>query len=196
MAAVTTPMTEDEVRADLRSFGGAWWLFLVAGIIWLIVGFMILSFDLTSVVLISIGFGSILILAAIEEGVSTFVMQGWRWLHAILAVTFFLGAMFAFFYPGQTFRTLAILMAWYLLLKGSVALCVALIAHGQPLWWLALITGILDIMIGFWAVGYPGRSAVLLVVWAGFGGVFRGINDIVMAFQVRQLKNNPEVALA
>jgi uncharacterized membrane protein HdeD (DUF308 family) len=195
MAAITAPIGEDEqVRADLRSFGSAWWLFLVAGIIWLIVGFAILSFDLTSVVLISVGFGSILILAAIEEGVSTFMMEGWRWLHAVTAIIFFLGAMFAFFYPGQTFRTLAILMGWFLLIKGSTALCIALVAHGQPFWWLALIAGILDIMIGFWAVGYPGRSAVLLVVWAGFGGVFRGINDIVMAFQVRHLKQ--EVALA
>ena len=187
MTAVAVPMDE-EVRADLRTFGKAWWLFLVAGILWLFVGFAILSFDLTSVVLISVGFGILLFLAAAEEAVSAAVMEGWRWLHGLLAVLFFLGAMFAFFYPGQTFGTLAILIGWFLLIKGTVTVIVSLMAHGLPYWWLALMAGLIEIAIGFWAVGYPGRSAALLVVWAGFGAVFRGIADIVTAFQVRHLK--------
>ena len=194
MAAVTMPIGDDQVRADLRTFGKAWWLFLVAGIIWMIVGFAILSFDLTSVVLISIGFGVILLMAAVEEGMNAVMMEGWRWLHGLLAVLFFFGSLFAVLYPGQTFRTLAILIGWFLLIKGTATLVVALMSHGMPFWWLALIVGILDIAIGFWAIGYPGRSAVLLVVWAGFGAVFRGIADIVMAFQVRHLKRELAVA--
>lgn len=194
MAAATLPVGDDEVRADLRSFGKAWWLFLVAGILWLVVGFAILSFDLTSVVLISIGFGVVLFMAAMEEAVSAAVMEGWRWLHGLLAVLFFLGSMFAFFYPAQTFGTLAILIAWFLLIKGTVTLIVSMLSHGTPFWWLGLIAGIIEIAIGFWAIGYPGRSAALLVIWAGFAAVFRGIADIAMAFQVRHLKK--EYALA
>ena len=33
-----------------------------------------------------------------------------------------------------------------------------------------------------WALGYPGRSAWLLVLWVGFGAMFRGIGDLVAAF--------------
>ena len=29
-------------------------------------------------------------------------------------------------------------------------------------WWLQLIVGIVEVLIGFWAAGYWGRSAVLL----------------------------------
>jgi uncharacterized membrane protein HdeD (DUF308 family) len=188
MAVATVPVYDEEVRADLRTFGKAWWLFLVAGIVWLILGFMILSFDLTSVWLISLGFAAILFLACIEEAVSAVAMEGWRWLHGVLAVIFFVGGVFAITYPDQTFRTLAILIAWFLLIKGTVLLCVSIASHGLPLWWLGLVVGALDIAIAFWAIGYPGRSAVLLVLWAGFAAVFRGVADIVMAFQVRRMK--------
>ncbi len=188
MAAVTMPVGDDEIRADLRSFGKAWWLFLVAGIGWLIVGFAILSFDLTSVALISIGFAVVLLLAGIEEAINTALMEGWRWLHATLSVLFILGGIFALVYPGQTFRTLAILIAWFLLIKGTATLCISIYAHGMPWWWLGVIGGLLEIAIGIWAIGYPGRSAVLLVLWAGIAAVFRGIADIVLAFQARHLK--------
>ena len=188
MAVATMSVEDEELRADLRSFGKAWWLFLVAGILWIVVGFMILSFDLTSVTLISLGFAFILFLASIEEAVSAALMEGWRWLHGLLAVLFFFGAIFAIAYPGQTFGTLAILIAWFLLIKGTVLVCVSIASPGVPLWWLGLMVGILDIAIAFWAIGYPGRSAVLLVLWAGFGAVFRGVADIVMAFQVRSMK--------
>lgn len=194
MTAATAYVDDDLMREDLRSFGKAWWLFLVTGIIWLFVGFAILSFDLTSVTLISLGFAIILFLAAIAETVVAVMMKGWRWLHAILAVVFLLGGLFAAVYPGQTFRTLAILMGWFLLIRGTVTLVLSMMGHGLPFWWLALIAGILEIAIGFWAIGYPGRSAVLLVIWAGFAAVFRGITDIVTAFQIRHM--NKELAVA
>src|SRR4051794_38252810 len=116
------------------------------------------------------------------------VMQGWRWLHAILAVLFFVGGIFAIVYPGQTFRTLAILIAWFLLIKGTTLFCVSLASHGLPWWWVGMLVGALDILIGLWAIGYPGRSATLLVLWAGIAALARGIADIVMGFQVRHLK--------
>ncbi|WP_426573101.1 HdeD family acid-resistance protein [Aquihabitans sp. McL0605] len=188
MAVATASIGDDQIRADLRSFGKVWWLFLVTGILWLFVGFAILSFDLTSVVLISIGFSVVLFLAGIEEAVHATLMEGWRWLHGLLAVLFILGGVFAIAYPGQTFRTLAILIAWFLLIKGTALICVSLASHGMPWWWLGLIIGGIDLLIALWAIGYPGRSAVLLVLWAGIAALARGLADIVMAFQVRQLK--------
>jgi len=146
-----------------------------------------MSFDLTSVLLISFAFSVVLFLAGIEEALHAAFMEGWRWLHAGMAVLFFLGGVFAIAYPGQTFGTLAVLIAWFLLIKGTAFVCVSLASHGTPLWWMGLIVGGLDIIIGLWAIGYPGRSAVLLVLWAGIGAIMRGIGDIVMGFQVRHL---------
>lgn len=178
----------DEVRADLESFGRPWWLFLVAGILWMVIGFAILSFDLHSVMLISIATAVVLWVAAAEEVTSAVTMSGWRWLHIVLAVLFFVGGVIALALPGQTFRTLAILIGWFLLIRGTATICLAIAGHGMRFWWLALIAGILEIAIALWAIGYPGRSAWLLVVWAGLAAVFHGIGDIVAAFQVRHLE--------
>ena len=44
----------------------------------------------------------------------------------------------------------------------------------------------MELMLGFWASQqyYPARAALILI-WVGFFALFRGITEIVMAFQVR-----------
>jgi hypothetical protein len=44
-------------------------------------------------------------------------------------------------------------------------------------------------VLGFWAAGYYGRSAVLLVAWVAAIAVIRGVNDIVLAFRVREVQH-------
>jgi uncharacterized membrane protein HdeD (DUF308 family) len=56
------------------------------------------------------------------------------------------------------------------------------------LWWLTALLGFAEIVIGFWAIGYPSRSAWLLVFWIGITALARGISDIVLAFQVKSLQ--------
>jgi uncharacterized membrane protein HdeD (DUF308 family) len=48
------------------------------------------------------------------------------------------------------------------------------------------VAGILEILLGFWASGQylPVRGALLLV-WVGLFALFRGISEIVIAFEVR-----------
>jgi uncharacterized membrane protein HdeD (DUF308 family) len=55
------------------------------------------------------------------------------------------------------------------------------------LWWLMMIVGIIEILLGVWAMGYPGRSAALLIFWIGFGAVIRGVMAIAMAFMARHI---------
>ena len=53
-------------------------------------------------------------------------------------------------------------------------------------WWLGLVAGILEILLGFWASQqmFPARAALLLL-WIGFFALFRGISEIVIAFELR-----------
>ena len=64
------------------------------------------------------------------------------------------------------------------------------------LWWLLLITGIVEILIGFWAAGDFGNAAILLVVWVGVLALTRGISAIIFAFEVREIKHDAEAAAA
>ena len=56
-------------------------------------------------------------------------------------------------------------------------------------WWLGLIAGIFEIGIGFWASQQlvPAR-AVLLIIWVGVFAIFRGITEIVLAFELKSLQ--------
>ena len=56
----------------------------------------------------------------------------------------------------------------------------------NPSWWLGLVAGILEIVLGFWASqqNFPARGALLLL-WVGFFALFRGFSEIFIAFDLR-----------
>ena len=81
---------------------------------------------------------------------------------------FLLGGIYALLRPLDTFLALAALVGWFLLFSGTFKIVTALAVHGaMPLWWVGLIAGIVEVLIGFWAIGYPGRSIWLLIIWVG-----------------------------
>jgi uncharacterized membrane protein HdeD (DUF308 family) len=181
-------LDDANVRADLREFGRSWWIFLVAGLVWIFVSLMVLQFDQTSINTISAIVGIVFLLAAVEEGLHSVFISGWRWLHLLLCGLFIVGGVWSFAYSTMTFGVLALLLGWFLLIAGTFAIVGALMNRGVELWWLELVTGILMVAVAFWAVGDPDRSGWLLVLWVGLGAFFRGLNRIVFAFQVRSLK--------
>jgi len=54
-----------------------------------------------------------------------------------------------------------------------------------------LAIGIIELLLGFWAAGYWGRSAVLLVAWVAAFTIIRGVRDIVLAFRLREIERRP-----
>jgi uncharacterized membrane protein HdeD (DUF308 family) len=173
--------------------GKWWWLLIVTGIIWILIGLFTLEAHYNSALLIGYLVAVWLLFAGVAEFVELGVVEGWKWLHAILGVLFVLGGIGALLSPFQTFTILAGLMGFFLILKGSLDFAVALAArHTVDLWWMTLILGIVQISLGIWAAGYPGRSAALLIIWIGVGAIVRGVIDLVAAFS---MKSGPEVAL-
>ena len=166
-----------------------WWVFLVVGILWLWVALIVLRLDLATVYAIAIMFGIVAIAAGINEFMAVGVSSsGWKWVHAGLGVIFVAAGIVAFFRPTGTFVALAAIVGWVLVFKGIFDVILAFMIHGAPLWWIPLVLGLVQIAIGFWAVGYFEGSAVLLVVWVAFLALLRGFTEIVMAFRLRSVK--------
>ena len=87
---------------------------------------------------------------------------------------------------GQTFLVLAAIIGWYVLFAGIFDIVTAFATKDEnDLWWLQLILGIAQILIGFWAIGYTGRSIDLLVIWVGASALARGISSLFLAFGLR-----------
>jgi uncharacterized membrane protein HdeD (DUF308 family) len=168
-----------------------WWLFLLTGIGWTLVGLIVLRFDYTSVTAISILFGIVAIAAGILElGVLMLAEGWWKLLYGVLSVVFIVAGVIAFIHPGDTFAALAAVISFFLVFAGTFDIIVSISTrHEIEVWWLQLIGGIIEVALGFWAAGYYGRSAVLLIAWVAAFTLIRGVRDIVLAFRVRELQH-------
>jgi uncharacterized membrane protein HdeD (DUF308 family) len=168
-----------------------WWLMLITGIGWILVAVIVLRFDYTSVSAISILFGVVAIMAGVLEIGALFLAAGWwKLLNGLLAVVFIAAGVVAFIHPGNTFAALAAVFSFFLIFAGTFDIIISISArHEIEVWWLQLIGGIIELALGFWAAGYYGRSAVLLIAWVAAFAIIRGVRDIVLAFRVREVQH-------
>ena len=177
-----------------RSLGRAlppWWVFVITGIGWMLVSLIVLRFDYTSVSAISILFGIVAIAAGVVE-IAVMLLAGgwWKLLHAVLALVFIVAGIVAFVHPGDTFAALAAVFSFILVFAGTFDIIESIsVRHEIEVWWLQLIGGIIELALGFWAAGYYGRSAILLVAWVAAFALIRGVMNIVLAFRVYDLQH-------
>jgi uncharacterized membrane protein HdeD (DUF308 family) len=174
-----------------RDAGRMWWVFLVTGMAWLIIAWLVLRYDVhptTSVATVGFLVGAMFLFAAITEFVSIGVSTGgWKVLHGVLGVLFALGALWGFIEPINTFFALASVLGFILFLMGAMEITKAFATKAEnDFWWLSLIVGILELLLALWVSQryYPAR-ATLILLWVGFMALFKGITEISMAFVVR-----------
>ena len=163
-----------------------WWAFLLTGIAWLIISWVVLRFNLnTSIKTVGVLLGVLFLAAAINEFLIYIAVDSWRWAHLFLGIIFILGSLWAFVQPTEAFWALASVLGLLLILQGSLTLIESL-ATRAPLYGLGVAAGIIEILLGFWASQqyYPARAALILI-WVGLLALFRGIGEIALAFAVK-----------
>jgi uncharacterized membrane protein HdeD (DUF308 family) len=152
---------------------------------------ILLRFNYTSVHAISLLFGIVAIAAGVMEVAMIFIASGWwKLLNGILALVFIAAGVVAFVHPGNTFAALAAVFSFFLVFAGTFDIITSIASRREvDIWWLQLIGGIILVFLGFWAAGYYGRSAVLLIAWVAAFAFIRGVRDIVLAFRVREVQH-------
>lgn len=179
---------EDIETQFARTATGMWWLPLVMGIIYLLFALLLLSVDtFTTALALGIWAGIGFLFAGLAEFANAVVVDGGkRWLHALFGVFCIGASIVAFAWPGKTILVIAAIVAWFVLFSGVFEIVFSFLDREEDAyWWLRLISGVLMVVLGFWATGYPGRSFVLLVVWIAAWAVIRGVGSIVLAFALR-----------
>jgi uncharacterized membrane protein HdeD (DUF308 family) len=162
-----------------------WWLFLLTGVLWIIYAFAVLSASINTVWAIAVLFGIGFIVGGIFELMLAAIAESWKWLHVLFGIISIGAGIVALVWPGQTFLILAAIIGWFLMLDGIMSIAVSIASREvNHLWWLGLIVGIAEVVIGFWAVGYVGRSIALLIVWVAAAALARGIGDLVLGFSL------------
>jgi uncharacterized membrane protein HdeD (DUF308 family) len=169
-----------------------WWVVLLIGIAWLLVAWLVLRADITSLATVGFLLGGLFIAAGVNEfAIGSMVGGGWKVLHYIIAVIFLLGGLWAFIRPINTFFALASVLGLVLLLEGAFEIVRSLSSRAEsPYWWLGLVSGILLVLLAFW-VSTSDRLFQLqsrtffILLWVGLMALIRGVTSIVLAFMIR-----------
>ncbi len=180
-------MTDLQTCEAISEATGNWWIFLFAGTAWFIISLIILRLNLASVATVGVLLGAVFLVSALEEFFVATIGATWAFLRAIAGVLFFAAAIWCFCTPVGAFWSLAIVLGFMLIFKGTLDLITSVATQDiNPAWWLGLISGILEIGLGFWAsTQYLPERGLLLLLWAGFYALFRGFSDIALAFSVK-----------
>ena len=72
-------MFDTQIRDAVRQMVGPWWAFLVAGLAWFVISFVVLQMSLTSVRAVGVLLGVIFLISAVEEFLAASVVGSWGW---------------------------------------------------------------------------------------------------------------------
>lgn len=169
-----------------------WWVLLVSGIAWLLIAWLVLRLNVTSITTVGVLIGAVFIVAAVNEvTVASLVPGGWKVWHYLMAFIFFLGGLWGLIEPVDTFFALASVLGLILVFYGAFEIARAVSTRAMnPYWWIGLITGALLLLLAFWVSGSDrvyalAQSTYLILFWVGFFALFKGIMQIVLAFGIR-----------
>ena len=173
---------------------GPWWAYLLAGIAWVVISAVILRFNTASVATIGLLLGALFLLSAAEEFVIATVRPNWGWAHALLGILFIGAAIWSFVTPYGAFWALASALGILLVVVGTMHIITAIYSKvSNDAWWLGVLGGILEVFIGFWVSAQSfSAQAVFLIIWAGLLALFRGVFEIVLAFEMRSAQSRLE----
>jgi uncharacterized membrane protein HdeD (DUF308 family) len=179
-----------------------WWLFLVSGILWLLIAWVVLRGNQTSIAAVGVLLGVVFLWAGINEvAIAAVVPGGWKVWHYIMAVLFLLAGLWGFIRPVNTFFALASVLGLILIFYGTFEIIQGVASRAvNPYWWLNLITGILLVLLAFWVSGSDrvyalAQRTYLILFWVGFLALFRGFSQIFLAFTVRHAGQEAAAAL-
>ncbi|MET9018949.1 HdeD family acid-resistance protein [Actinopolymorpha sp. NPDC004070] len=170
-----------------ESVSKLWWLYLAAGVVWTLYGMLILSLRPAALVSLAILAGIAFILGGISQFMQASRADSWRWLWIVGGILGIAAGIVAFVWPGPTLFVLSVFVAWYLVISGIFTIVASLASVRRNLWWVGLIIGALEIVLGMWAISSPGREVLLLVNLIGIGMILYGVTEIFAAFSVRKL---------
>jgi uncharacterized membrane protein HdeD (DUF308 family) len=179
--ATRVPLTRDSVLELART----WWLWLLLGILWILFGMFVLSYNVGSLLALAVVTGITLIGTGVHEVITAGRVERWQWLWLVGGVFSVVAGIITFVWPGHSLRYLAGILAWFLVVKGIVDVVGALASIGRPWWWTTLLLGMVELLLGIWAAGYPGRSLFVFVNLVGIYAVVHGFAEVLAAFELR-----------
>jgi len=165
-----------------------WWLLLIAGVIWLAIGFAIPRFAYETVTALAKLVGVLCLVAAATEALEGAISsKGARITRGLVAVVFVVAGVVALLSAKATFVALTAVMSLLFVVWGAVGLLTALAAMRERAWWVPAIARLCELAIGLHIAGSLHAPIITLLTWTTAGTVAHGIGEVAMAFVVRRV---------
>jgi uncharacterized membrane protein HdeD (DUF308 family) len=175
-----------------RELGRSWWVFLLLGIVWVLFGMFVLSYRVGSLLALAVLAGVVFILSGVAEIGAASRAPSWRWLYLASGALSVIAGVIAFIWPGITLFVLSVVLSWFLVVMGVIHVVGALAGPKRDWWWITLLLGIAEFLLGAWAASYPGRSLLVFVNLVGIYALIHGFTEIFGSFTLRELGRQAE----
>ena len=181
---------EVEIDDSMMMMGKLWWVWLLAGIIWVLLSLAILRMNTASMTTWGVVIGILFMLAGIQEIFVGAVASTWRWVWVTIWILFIIGGIIMVAYPNKTFVCFAQILGWVFLVFGVVWIIEAIQQKAyNDLWWILLVAGILMVVLAFWSSAqFLTTKAYFLLLFSGIWALLHGITDIIKSFEIRKIK--------
>jgi uncharacterized membrane protein HdeD (DUF308 family) len=175
-------------RARQALLASNWWAAALRGVCAILIGSIAIfapAVTLVALVMIFAAYslvdGVFAIVLAIR-GARQHERWGWLALNGVLSIA---AAAVALFYPAITAIFFGILFGVWALISGATSIAAALqLSHDHGRWWL-LITGLIALFFGFWAVWDVNLGMLALSYLVGFQAFFAGFALLALAYRLR-----------
>ena len=175
----------DEVFGELKK-NWAWMLSL--GIVMVILGVIGLGMTVLFNEIVVMYFGFLLLFGSGVQLMQAFRAEAWKgrvW-HVLIALVYIVGGIIAVTEPVIAGMTLALLIAWTLIVVGVLRLVMALQMRGAAGWLWTLLGGVLSVVLGVMIINeWPQSGLWVIGLFVAIEILFAGWSQIMIALAAK-----------
>ena len=175
----------DEVFGELKK-NWAWMLSL--GIVMVILGVIGLGMTVLFNEIVVMYFGFLLLFGSGVQLMQAFRAEAWKgrvW-HVLIALVYIVGGIIAVTEPVIAGMTLALLIAWTLIVIGVLRLVMALQMRGAAGWLWTLLGGVLSVVLGVMIINeWPQSGLWVIGLFVAIEILFAGWSQIMIALAAK-----------
>jgi uncharacterized membrane protein HdeD (DUF308 family) len=194
-----TPASFDKLGRELthdaaEDLARNWTALLLNGLVLIVAGVLIWSID-WSVRSLSTFIGALFIF----EGIWVMLTAGIsaRMANFVTGLLSIAAGIAIIAWPDPSLIVLGIFLGSWLIVLGTLTISGALAGRRLlPDWWLLLLIGVSELILGVLALAVPGATLAALITVGGIWAVAIGAMRVVLAFQLRHLPQDVDAALA